>query len=109
MKPEYIYYARVNRWVDGDTVDLTIDLGFHIFLNKKCRLVEINTPERGKPLFFEALERAMELAPPGVDTVIQSFKDPEDKYGRILVRIQGQDGRIINAVLLMEGLAVRYQ
>jgi len=39
------YSAKVERWVDGDTVDLDIDLGFDIRYNQRVRLYGINTPE----------------------------------------------------------------
>ena len=46
-KPEpYIYKATIERVVDGDTIDVTLDLGFDVRLHKqRCRLAGIDTPE----------------------------------------------------------------
>ena len=41
----YTYAARLVRVVDGDTVDLDIDLGFHITVRERFRLAGIDTPE----------------------------------------------------------------
>lgn len=41
----YQYKARVERIVDGDTIDVVIDLGFKITTNQRIRLAGINTPE----------------------------------------------------------------
>ena len=41
----YIYNAKLNRVVDGDTVDASVDLGFDTWKKVRIRLVGINTPE----------------------------------------------------------------
>ena len=41
----YEYAAKVDRVVDGDTVDVTLDLGFSIQYQARVRLLGINTPE----------------------------------------------------------------
>jgi micrococcal nuclease len=41
----YVYKAKLDRVVDGDTVDANIDLGFDISINKRIRLAGIDTPE----------------------------------------------------------------
>ena len=41
----YEYNATVTHVVDGDTMDVTLDLGFDILYNNRIRLVGINTPE----------------------------------------------------------------
>lgn len=48
MKP-FQYRARPQRVIDGDTVDLTIDLGFRIHHNIRVRLAGINAPETRGP------------------------------------------------------------
>ena len=42
----YTYKAKLQRVVDGDTIDATIDLGFDIFVKKRIRFAGINAPER---------------------------------------------------------------
>ena len=41
----YEYSAKIRRVVDGDTVDITLDLGFDILYNNRIRLYGIDTPE----------------------------------------------------------------
>ena len=39
------FKAKVKRVVDGDTLDVEIDLGFHLTLNERIRLIGVDTPE----------------------------------------------------------------
>ena len=41
----YTYKAKLDRVVDGDTIDVNIDLGFDISVHKRVRLADIDTPE----------------------------------------------------------------
>ena len=45
MEPNYRYRAKLNRVVDGDTIDVVIDLGFYVELRERLRLEGLNTPE----------------------------------------------------------------
>jgi micrococcal nuclease len=103
---EYRYKAKVDRWVDGDTVDLYVDLGFHIYAKTRFRLYGIDTPERGQALWGEASDHAELLAPAGTDVSIEVFKDA-DKYGRWLVNIH-TSSESLNDSLVAAGLAVPY-
>jgi micrococcal nuclease len=103
---QYRYKARVDKWVDGDTVDLYVDLGFHHYVKTRFRLFGIDTPERGDALWSEASDFAKNAAPVGTDVIIDVFKDA-DKYGRWLVNIH-VDGLIVNDALVAAGLAVPY-
>lgn len=113
--PDYTYKAIVERWVDGDTVWLTVDLGFRIKMTSDFRLYGINTPERGQPGFHEATSYAEANAPEGSSIVIKSFKDP-DKYGRWIVQIFVGTAILVgvtyipelNEALVASGLAVPY-
>jgi endonuclease YncB( thermonuclease family) len=106
--PVFTYWAEVVRWVDGDTVDLRIDLGFYVTTEQRCRLLGIDTPERGKPGAAEASARVKALAPAGTHLLIRSEKGA-DKYGRFLVDIAGVlDDVTINRTLVIEKLAVPY-
>lgn len=116
MEPAYRYNAVVNRWVDGDTVDFRVDVGFHIAYEDRFRLLWLNTPERGKPGYQAAIDRVNALAPPGVAVVVQCvkvgmFKIDQDKYGRYLALVYPagrDDGFTINEILALEGLGVEY-
>lgn len=51
----YNYKATLVRVIDGDTVEVDIDLGFdRISTRRKLRLLDVNTPERGQPGYDEA-------------------------------------------------------
>lgn len=104
----YEYKATVVRWVDGDTVDLLVDLGFQIFTKHRLRLANINTPERGQPGWAEATARAAELAPHGSTVLLRTEKAQYDKYGRYLGVLLIDATRSVNSVLLGEGLAKHY-
>lgn len=103
---EYRYKAAIDRWVDGDTVDLYVDLGFHIYAKTRFRLYGIDTPERGQALWAEAGDHAELMAPVGTDVTIEVYKDA-DKYGRWLANIL-VDGESVNRSLVAAGLAVPY-
>ena len=44
-EPSYRYRAKLDRVVDGDTMDVVIDLGFYVVLRERVRLAGIDTPE----------------------------------------------------------------
>lgn len=102
----YTYRAMVDRWVDGDTVWLTVDLGFRMSATTNFRSYGINTPERGEPGYAEATARANELAPAGFEVLVTTYKDP-DKYGRWLAEVVA-NGIDVNQALIAEGLAKPY-
>lgn len=107
-EPAYTYAAEVIRWIDGDTVDLKVDLGFHMWAQTRFRLHGIDTPERGQPGFKEATAAANALAPPGSTVVLESFKDG-DKFGRWLGVITASgETACVNDVLVDEGYAKAY-
>ena len=118
----YEYRAHVNRVVDGDTVDVDIDLGFGIILkDERVRIMGIDTPEsrtrdKVEKIFgLASKERLKELL--GKETILktQINKDGEDmkgKFGRILGDFiveewEGQP-RMVTDVLIEEGHAVKY-
>lgn len=104
----YQYSATVIRWVDGDTVDLRVDLGFKMWAETRFRLLGIDTPERGQANWAEARKFAESLAPAGHAVKIATKRDG-DKYGRWLVEITLDDGSTVNGQLLASGLAVPYE
>ena len=104
---------KFNRVIDGDTIDVAIDLGFHITLNQRIRLKDIDAAEtRTKDLEekkkgIEArLWLEKELAREG-EWIIETTK--EDKYGRILgtLYLIG-DSVTVNERMLNEGIAKPY-
>jgi micrococcal nuclease len=101
---------KINKVVDGDTVDLDIDLGFGITITQRVRLKGINAAET-KTLNLEEKTKGLvakewlktELSKNG-DWTIQTFK--EDKYGRILgtLYLVGEPVTV-NERMINEGIA----
>ena len=121
----YEYRCKVVKIIDGDTVDVDIDLGFGVWLkNERVRIMGIDTPEsrtrdkQEKKFGLLAKERLKELLPKGKDSVLrtQIDKDGEDakgKFGRILgnfVYGHGHNGRftMVTDILIKECHAVAY-
>jgi micrococcal nuclease len=112
----YYYEGTVVRVVDGDTIDVDIDLGFGIVLKKKrLRFLGIDTPEKRtrnlaeKALGLKATARVQDLCGEKVRFVSEEL----DKYGRVLatpfaVDENGVTGVNICETLIEEGLAVPY-
>jgi micrococcal nuclease len=94
----YCYRGTILRWVDGDTLDIEVDLGFKVKTLQRFRLIGVNTPERGEPGFKEAKALAERLAPIGSSLLFESMKS--DKYGRWLIHIAP-----VSDALLANGLA----
>jgi len=114
----YEYRAHVIKVVDGDTVDVDIDLGFGVMLKEeRVRIMGIDTPEsrtsdKVEKLFgLAAKNRLKELL--GKECVLktQINKDGEDmkgKFGRILGDFVAKDGRMVTDILIEEGHCVAY-
>ena len=109
----YEYKCNVKRVVDGDTVDVIIDLGFSILYSTRVRLYGIDTPEsrtrnkdekvRGflsKYYLKDWLEKG--------DVVIRTHKDKKGKFGRVLGEMV-VDGKNINLLMVDENHAVKYE
>ena len=110
----YEYGCQVDRIVDGDTVDVILDLGFSILHKCRVRLYGIDTPEsrtrdldekaRGK-LASKFLADAINN---GKKVVLRSkLKDSKGKYGRVLGEIVVDDINI-NVSMIENYLAVAY-
>ena len=114
----YEYKAKVVKVIDGDTVDVDIDLGFGIILSdERVRIMGIDTPESRtrdkveKTFGLAAKDRLKELL--GKTTVLQTQinkngEDMKGKFGRILGDFVSNDQRMITDVLIEEGHAVAY-
>ena len=101
--------AKVEKVVDGDTVDLDIDLGFSINYHKRVRLYGINAPEMKNDtnnVGHEAKAYLTQLID-NKEVVIKTEKDKTDKYGRYIVTIF-LDGEDINEKMVENGKAERH-
>lgn len=83
----YEYRATVIRVIDGDTVDLRVDLGFDAALNMRVRLTGLDAPERGKSGGTEATAWLTEKLKTRAEIIIKTSKDSREKYGRYLAEI----------------------
>ena len=113
------YKVNIVKVVDGDTVDVDIDLGFGIWLrNERVRVMGIDTPESRtsdkieKIFGLAAKNRLISLL--GAEAILhtQVSKKGEDmkgKFGRVLGNFTSINGEKCAAVLIREGHAVAYQ
>ncbi len=111
MEPAYTYNATIVRWVDGDTVDVSLDLGFDITVNTRLRLYGVDTPEKSVPAHKAAAEaawsRSQTLAPVGSQVVVSTYRGKE-KYGRYLAVVHLAGGGDVAATLVAEKLGKPY-
>lgn len=116
----YEYRALVTKIIDGDTVDVDIDLGFGVWLkHERVRLMGIDTPESRtsneteKVFGLASKKRLKELLPEGSTAVLKTYvdkstgEDAKGKFGRILGDFL-VDGRLATHILIEEGHAVAY-
>ena len=113
----YEYYVRkVENVVDGDTIDVLIDLGFDILFQSRVRLAGIDTPESRtkdlaeKALGLESKEYLKKALKDAKSVVIKTEKmDSSEKYGRILgwVYVNG-DTESLNDKMINDGYAWGY-
>lgn len=107
---------KVLRVVDGDTIDVDIDLGFNVSYTQRVRLAGIDTPEsrttdlKEKALGLEVKEYLKSLLDSTDDIVIQTEKpDSSEKYGRILGWLFIDDEETsLNEKMINEGYAWEY-
>ncbi len=121
MEP-FVYGVTVLRVIDGDTLDLDIDLGFSIKLaGQRVRLLRVNTPER-KGTTRKAGDAAWRFATKWLDShlsvvirsrKIEPGKGEKDSFGRYLVEVYGVDHtgqqKCLNDALLDSGNAVPFR
>lgn len=107
MKDDYTRSALVARVIDGDTLELEIDNGFHTGLKKqRLRLLGINCPELNTPE-GQAAKEAVRAKVEGKQVVIRSHKDADhDSFGRWLCEVWIGD-ESLNDWLVTNGHAVR--
>ena len=105
----YEYKAKVDRVIDGDTADFIIDLGFHIFITKRVRFIDIDAPERFTDEGKITKQFVEDKLPIGSEVVIKTKLHSGDKYGRVLGEIFiDKYTESLNKMLLNNGLASPY-
>lgn len=113
----YTYYVReLKKVVDGDTIDVVIDLGFNVLFEQRVRLAGIDTPESRtsdkfeKTLGIESKEYLKKHFKDAKSIVIKTEKmDSSEKYGRILgwIYVDG-DTESLNDKMINDGYAWGY-
>ena len=102
--------------VDGDTIDVDIDLGFNIAYSQRVRLAGIDTPEsrttdkKEKALGLEVKQRLKDILAKASVVVIRTQKpDSTEKYGRVLgwLFVDGAE-QSVNEALIADGYAWGY-
>ena len=102
----YEYTAIMNHVVDGDTINLTIDLGFRMTMTANCRLAGINAPEMRSSTGEQSKEYLIGLM--NEKTPLKIISKKLDKYGRPVVEII-KGNKNINQIMLINGMAAEYK
>ena len=112
--------TEINRVLDGDTIDVTIDLGFDLFKKERVRIAGVDTPEKRtrnleeKALGIDAtnwLKDKLESTLSGDDelTIRTELVGGVGKYGRLLGWLYvGEDTVSLNELMITEGYAHAY-
>ena len=105
----YEYRCKIRRVVDGDTVDVDIDLGFGMWIhNERIRLYGVDTPEsrtrdlEEKKYGLLAKSFVLKYLPEGSYQTLVTVKDKAGKFGRVLGKFKvelGEDAGGINSPL----------
>jgi micrococcal nuclease len=120
VSERFWYGATVLNVIDGDTVDLMIDLGFNIHHKIRVRLYGVNTPEsrtsnkEEKVLGLKAKDFTKDWLTSHKWVYINTIPDKNDKYGRILAKIYSSENindpstACLNKDIVESGLAREY-
>jgi len=106
----YSYQAKILDWVDGDTLVLEIDLGFHIKRVERIRLARINTCEMRSEIPFRRRKArharmvGKKFCPNGSMVKINTFKIKIDMYARYIAEVTFNE-KNLSDYLLGQGVA----
>lgn len=101
----YTYFTKIDKVVDGDTVDVFIDLGFSVWHKERIRLSGIDTAEKNTA-YGKATKKLL------IDTIegklVKLEVSKPDKYGRYLGKIYLNSEVSINDQMIQKGIAKEY-
>ena len=112
--------VKINKVVDGDTIDVTIDLGFDLYKKERVRIAGVDTPEKRtrdleeKSLGLDATywmkDKLTETIKGDEELIIRTeLKGGTGKYGRLLGWLYVGEGDIsLNEQMITEGYAWAY-
>lgn len=101
----YTYFTKIDKVVDGDTVDVFIDLGFSVWHKERIRLSGIDTAEKNTE-FGKATKKLLVDTLEGKTVKLEVSKP--DKYGRYLGKVYLASDESINDQMLRHGIAKNY-
>ena len=114
----WTYRCKLRKVIDGDTVDVDIDLGFGIWqMNERVRIMGIDTPESRtrnkieKKFGLAAKARLKSLLGPKPilqTTISKKGEDMKGKFGRVLGDFILDGGPLVSQIMCKEGHAVAY-
>ncbi len=99
------YKVNVDNVVDGDTVDVSVDLGFKVHTKQRIRLTGIDTPERGRPGYNEAKAGLGQLV---LGKSLRMVSSKISKWGYYLGDFYTEEGLHVNQQMIDLGLARPY-
>tara|TARA_Y100001973_G_C5207534_1_gene342703 strand:+ start:8078 stop:8527 length:450 start_codon:yes stop_codon:yes gene_type:complete len=110
--------ASVNRVIDGDTIDITINLGFNLSIRQRVRIAGVDTPEKRtsdhdveKPLGIDATNWLKEKLDGAKNLMVRTEmgSGASGKYGRLLGWLYAGDEAVsLNEQMIAEGYAWAY-
>lgn len=109
----WVYRARVERVIDGDTLAIRLDQGLHTERVEQVRLLGVNTPEvkgASRPAGLAATAFVKRwLSDAGGDWPLVVQTEKSDAFGRFLATVWDAAGRCLNDDLLSAGHAVPFE
>ncbi len=116
MSDRFFYSAKVLDVIDGDTLDLVVDLGFDVHFRVRVRLHGINTPESRtsdkaeKELGLQAKAYTKDWTTRHSTVFVKTVKDKKEKFGRILAEIYSDELKTacLNEDIIEAGFARKY-
>ena len=115
MKPKPFVYPikEIIKYIDGDTLDVILDLGFSTFVKKRVRLYGIDAPEsrtrdkEEKKRGLAAKKRLQELCEESSEPVTL-VSHGVGKYGRVLGELIIEPNTLVHRTMIVEGHGVEY-
>lgn len=85
--PAYVYRATVLKVVDGDTIDVGIDLGFDVTIKHRLRLKDVYAAEKAETNGKSHTDNLSKTLPIASQVLIKTEKNATDKYGRYVADV----------------------
>lgn len=100
--------SKVDRVIDGDSVWVTLELGFGIYIKKEIRMLSVDAPEKNTVAGKLVKQFAEKWFLKNLDSVTLEIDDTPDKFGRVLGTFYDKDGSSFNNLLIETGLVKKF-